>query len=283
MIIDPLTRPMESLGNESTQDTTVNPSIANVSYARPYLVSLNSSIAQGKLTMLSSGGPTGGSATNLGNLSPAAGGDDDPSDQALLNDPGDGSPITAAGPRRNLALTPAQQSAAGIRQNAVVTSAQGSTLHDLTGLSPAAGGNTPDDVLGNLSPAAGGSIAAGGPSGVVCANAFLDHKWLDDPRLRQCTERGQVASSIPDLSPAAGVPAFQELSPAAGGKTACVKYAAIAPRHHHKRYKSATAAPVHHHAAHHHKAAAVTPTCVEYGTVPDTAPTVHAPAAQPKQ
>jgi hypothetical protein len=63
-----------SLGDQSVLDTTVNPSISNVTYARPYLVSLPSSFADGKLTLLSPG-VAGSGTPNLGNLSPAAGGD----------------------------------------------------------------------------------------------------------------------------------------------------------------------------------------------------------------
>lgn len=70
--IDPLSRPLTSAGDETIKDTTVDPKHNNVTYERPYLVNLNTSIADGKLTLLSGG--NGGSPTNLGNLTPAAGG-----------------------------------------------------------------------------------------------------------------------------------------------------------------------------------------------------------------
>jgi len=74
IVIPPLTRPFASLGDETVNDTVVNPREANVTYERPYLVNLPTSLAQGKLTLSSSSGAAG-SPTNLGNLSPAAGGD----------------------------------------------------------------------------------------------------------------------------------------------------------------------------------------------------------------
>jgi hypothetical protein len=53
----------------------VDPSLSNVTYARPYLISLPTSFADGKLTLLAPGAGESASPTNLGNLSPAAGGD----------------------------------------------------------------------------------------------------------------------------------------------------------------------------------------------------------------
>jgi hypothetical protein len=179
----------------------VNPGIANVTYARPYLVSLNDSIASGKLTLLNpSAGDPGNSITNIGDLSPAA------------------------------------------------------------------GGNYQDDVLGSLSPSAGGSLAAGGPSGVNCANAYLDHKWLDDPALRQCTEHGQVAGIFAGLAPAAG----GNPAPAAGSMTTCVKYAVRKVHHLHGH-------------SHLHRAlkaakGPVAQPCLEYATIPTTTAAAATPA-----
>jgi hypothetical protein len=191
------------LSNETVVDTTVNPNVSNVTYARPYLVSLPTSISDGKLTLLASSSTVAvnGSPTNLGNLSPAAG---------------------------------------------------GSTSFD--------------DNLGELSPSAGGSLA-GGPSGVNCGNAYLDHKWLDDPRLAQCTEKGQVGGLLPGL----GIP---DLSPSAGAAKdpdpVCVKYVALKHHHHHYQ-KLAGGTPKHHH----HHAIATTTTvkkvpCAEYASAPNS-------------
>ncbi len=64
----PLTRQFTSLGSETVLDTTVNPLVANVSYERPYTVSLPVSFADGKLSLFAQ------NTTNLGNIAPAAGG-----------------------------------------------------------------------------------------------------------------------------------------------------------------------------------------------------------------
>jgi hypothetical protein len=206
VIIPPLTRPITSLGDETVNDTVVDPSVANVTYARPYLVGLSTSITEGKLTLLSATSTTG-SPTNLGNLSPSAGGSD-----SVYGD-------------------------------------------DLGSLSPSAGGNPAyEDNLGNLSPSAGGSIA-GGPSGASCANSYLDNAWLNDPKLRHCTENGQVAS-VPNQ--------FAELSPAAGDpkKTPCVKTKKAIAKIHHRKHKNAGAVVVVHHKHHKkHGAPAALPDC----------------------
>jgi hypothetical protein len=78
LFIDPLSRPLVSSGDETDKDTTVDPSLFNVTYARPYIVSLPTSFADGKLTLLApaaGGDYVGNSNTNLGSISPAAGGD----------------------------------------------------------------------------------------------------------------------------------------------------------------------------------------------------------------
>jgi hypothetical protein len=200
LLIQPLTRPITSLGDETVADTTVDPNISNVTYARPYLVSLPTSINDGKLTLLASSSTVGvnGSPTNLGNLSPAA------------------------------------------------------------------GGNTSfDDNLGALSPSAGGSIA-GGPSGINCGNAYLDHKWLDDPHLAQCTEKGQSGGIFAGLRPS-GIP---DLSPSAGGnpKLVCVKYAT----HKHHRALAGGIVKVNHHQPIAHSNKPVKDPCIEYKAVQNT-------------
>ena len=74
-----LTRHTVSLGDESVRDTTVNPSVSNVSYERPYRVDLPTSLEGGALTLLApSAGPSAAaapSANSLANLTPSAGGD----------------------------------------------------------------------------------------------------------------------------------------------------------------------------------------------------------------
>lgn len=195
LLIDPLTRPVTALSNETVVDTTVDPAVANVTYARPYIVNLQTSITDGKLTLLAGSNTVGvgGNLTNLGNLSPAA------------------------------------------------------------------GGNTSfEDNLGALSPSAGGSIA-GGPSGVNCGNAYLDHKWLDDPKLLQCTAKGQPASvlaamGVPDLSPSAG----------ANTKEICVRYAKH--KAHHVALKGGVKKTDRHHAIKHVAGPQKDP-CLEYKTV----------------
>ena len=87
-------------------DTTVDPSISNVQYSRPYLIYLPTSFADGKLTLLDHTGANGGHGglTNLGGLNPSAGGDE-PQDKkkhhkkADLNDlsPAAGGEETTAG------------------------------------------------------------------------------------------------------------------------------------------------------------------------------------------
>ena len=78
LFIPPLTRPLVSLGDQTVVDTTaVNPDVSNVTYSRPYIISLDNSFASGKLTLLApaaGGGYSGNSPTNLGDISPAAGG-----------------------------------------------------------------------------------------------------------------------------------------------------------------------------------------------------------------
>jgi hypothetical protein len=188
----------------------VDPVVANVTYARPYLVNLQTSITDGKLTLLAGSNTVGvnGTLTNLGNLSPAAG---------------------------------------------------GSTSFE--------------DNLGALSPSAGGSIA-GGPSGVNCGNAYLDHKWLDDPQLRQCTEKGQPAGPLAAL----GIP---DLSPSAGGnltKQVCVKYATHKKHHVLAADARAIKQPLRHHPIALSNAPKKDP-CIEYATVPVTSTTVKNLAA----
>jgi hypothetical protein len=92
-----LTRSSASLGDETVRDTTVNPTIANVAYERPYRVSIQKSMSEGSLNLLSpsAGTPSGntptvnaGSPDALANLSPAAGGKNNnaaPSDLADLS------------------------------------------------------------------------------------------------------------------------------------------------------------------------------------------------------
>lgn len=73
-----LTRSTQSLGNETAGDTPVNPRVTNDSYEKPYSVSLQTSVAEGALTLLSpsAGGSSGNGQApiSFGNLSPSAGG-----------------------------------------------------------------------------------------------------------------------------------------------------------------------------------------------------------------
>jgi hypothetical protein len=90
-----LTRSNASLGDETVRDTTVNPSIANVAYERPYRVSIQKSVNEGSLTLLSpsAGTPSGNvrsanavSPDSLANLSPAAGGNNNAAPSSELAD-----------------------------------------------------------------------------------------------------------------------------------------------------------------------------------------------------
>jgi len=77
VIIPPLTRPLKSIGDETVHDTVVDPNVANVTYARPYLVSLANSVEEGNLTLAAPNAAANAAAANpvnLANLSPAAGG-----------------------------------------------------------------------------------------------------------------------------------------------------------------------------------------------------------------